>query len=418
MLDKIKGGLFGVAIGDALGGTTEFMSQEEINAEYGTLTEIVGGGYWNLQPGDITDDTEMTIAVVKGLMANSNNPIDEIGKQFLRWEQTNPKDIGITIRRVFQNYHGDWFQAAEHTHRQLNGKSAGNGSLMRCLPIALAYSDVEKMKEITTLQSNMTHYDELAAEACVIYNSIAGRVLGGEALKSAILTEIKGTRYEGLYEVEPDCLPDGFVVHTFKWVLYWLLTCDTFEEVVVGAANKGHDSDTVAAIAGGLKGLEVGCSNLPVRYKAALLCRKELEAYGNILRLIRDKDTRAIKKELDRTFVDLVGKAKKLKDMVERDAYKNGSGESLLSDMKDDIYLCRLSFDDDDLQYDKKLLTWRQVENRYIRSKRLFDLGAPKIIIHHEVNWLLTMITHMVERHKGNDPQFTLDQLEELANAD
>jgi ADP-ribosyl-[dinitrogen reductase] hydrolase len=165
MLDKIKGGLFGVAIGDALGATTEFMTKEEIKEKYGEVTEIIGGGIWELEGGETTDDTAMTLAVVKGIMANFNNPIEEIGKQFLYWENTNPVDIGITIQTVFKNYNGNWFNAAAQAHDQFGGLSAGNGTLMRCLPIALAYSDQKIIDELSMLQSKMTHYDELACRS-------------------------------------------------------------------------------------------------------------------------------------------------------------------------------------------------------------------------------------------------------------
>ncbi|MFJ8236367.1 ADP-ribosylglycohydrolase family protein [Ureibacillus sp. NPDC094379] len=239
MLDKIQGGLIGVAVGDALGATTEFMTKEEIKAQYGKVTEIMGGGVWGLAQGETTDDTAMTLAVVKGIMANPNDPIEEIGKEFLLWEKTDPVDIGITIRTVFGNYQGDWFQAAEEAHDQLGGLSAGNGTLMRCLPIALAYSEQTKIDEISATQSKMTHYDDLASEACVIYNRIAKRLLEGEPLHQAIQTEIKHTKYESHYTEEPDCPPDGYVVHTMKWVLYWLLNSETFEEVVVGATKFG-----------------------------------------------------------------------------------------------------------------------------------------------------------------------------------
>ena len=288
MLDKIKGGLLGVAIGDALGATTEFMSPDEIKKELGRVTSIIGGGVWKVEPGETTDDTAMTLAVARGIIANSDDPIEEIGKRFLQWRDTKPKDIGITISIAFENYQGDWFEAAENTHHQLNGKSAGNGSLMRCLPIALAYSDVKRMDEITDLQSKMTHYDELASEACIIYNRMARRLLAGEELNTSILSEVKNTRYElGIYE-QPDCPPDGFVVHSMKWVLYWLLTSETFEDVVIGATNMGNDSDTIAAIAGGLKGIEVGFSNLPNEYKNSLLDRVQLEEIAADLSVIRD----------------------------------------------------------------------------------------------------------------------------------
>lgn len=279
MLNKVKGGLFGLAIGDALGATTEFMTEKEIRDKYGTITEIRGGGPWELKAEETTDDTAMTFAVVKGIMDNSIDPIESIGRHFLLWEKSKPKDIGVTIQKTIEHFTGNWFRAAEEVHFELRGKSAGNGSLMRCLPIALAYSDIRKINELSARQSKMTHYDDTAAEACVIYNRVASRVLTGESLEAAIWAEIRGTRYDLDYSKEPGCPPDGFVFHTMEWVLYWLLNSKTFEEVVIGAANKGYDSDTIAAIAGGLKGLEVGFDRLPAIFVEALLERKVIEDY-------------------------------------------------------------------------------------------------------------------------------------------
>ncbi|WP_328286500.1 ADP-ribosylglycohydrolase family protein [Ureibacillus manganicus] len=287
MLDKIQGGLFGLAIGDALGATTEFMTKEEIENEYGRVTEIVGGGIWGVEKGETTDDTAMTLAVARGILENWVDPFEEIGKQFLDWYDTDPVDVGITIRTVFEYYDGDWFQTAKKVHDFLDGKSAGNGTLMRCLPIALAYTDPSKIEELTIALSKMTHYDDEAAEACVIYNRIARQLLEGEFLYSAIHSEIKNTRYESDYANEPNCPPDGYVVHTMKWVLYWLLNSATLEEVVVGATNMGHDSDTVAAIAGGLKGLEVGYENIPAKFSHTLIDEPLLKEYAKLLNEIR-----------------------------------------------------------------------------------------------------------------------------------
>jgi ADP-ribosyl-[dinitrogen reductase] hydrolase len=109
----------------------------------------------------------MTIAVAKGILKDPSDPIQNIGNEFLRWNDTDSKDIGNIIHTVFQEYMGDWFTAVERAHKIL-GKSAGNGSLMRCLPVALAYPNKEKMEEVTQLQSRMTHYDNLATEACMV----------------------------------------------------------------------------------------------------------------------------------------------------------------------------------------------------------------------------------------------------------
>lgn len=287
MLDRIKGGLFGVAIGDALGATTEFMSAEEVRRTYGKVTDIIGGGYFRLKPGEVTDDTAMTIAVAKGIIRNKENPIVEIGEEFLRWYKTDPLDVGNIIRIVFSLYDGDWFDAADRACEELGGRCAGNGSLMRCLPIALAYADREKMEEITALHSRMTHADDEATKACLIYNRIAFRLLRGEKLLEAIQSEVAHTRYEPLLTAAPSCPPDGYVVNTMNWLLHWLLRCQSFEDVFISAANMGEDSDAIAAIAGGLKGLEVGYRQLPSRFTEKIVCADELEVLAIQLANVR-----------------------------------------------------------------------------------------------------------------------------------
>jgi len=160
--ERILGGLFGVACGDALGGTLEFMSKDEIKRKYGYLKDIIGGGCWDLKPGEVTDDTMMTIAVAEGILDNPENPIDDIGKHFIEWYDSKPRDIGNIIRIALGQYKrsNDWMKTAYYAHQVTGGKSAGNGSLMRCLPVALYYYDVEKMLEITASQSVLTHYDQ------------------------------------------------------------------------------------------------------------------------------------------------------------------------------------------------------------------------------------------------------------------
>jgi ADP-ribosyl-[dinitrogen reductase] hydrolase len=273
MLDKIKGALFGLAIGDALGGTTEFLSKAEIERKYGLVEGIIGGGVWNLKKGETTDDTAMTLAVARGILKDPANPIPAIVKEFLKWYASKPKDIGCIIETVLRSYNGDWFETAKKAHyHSLDERSAGNGSLMRCLPIALAYHDLDEVETITRKQSKMTHYDYLAEEACVLYNRIAFYVLHGKELNPAIKEEIVGTTYESaLTGKKPTCPPDGFVVNTMHWVLHWLLTSDTYRGAVVGAANEGNDSDTVAAIAGGLAGLACGFERLPSEFCEVLI---------------------------------------------------------------------------------------------------------------------------------------------------
>lgn len=276
MLDKIKGGLFGVAIGDALGGTTEFMSEDAVQKKYGRLTSIIGGGVWNLKPGEVTDDTAMTVAVAKGILKNPEDPISAIGEEFLKWYNTKPKDVGNTISSVLSQYDGDWFAASRLVRKQLYGRTGGNGTLMRTLPVALAYPSLEKMLDITDKQSRMTHYDDTASSICQIYNRIANRILHNEPLKGAIEKEVEGTTFVSAFSSKPDVPADGYVVHTFLWVIYYLYHFDNFREIATEAANKGDDSDTTAAIACGLKGLEIGYEQLPLDYKKKILIKDEL----------------------------------------------------------------------------------------------------------------------------------------------
>lgn len=271
----IKGAIYGLAIGDALGAATEFLTPETIRGRYGYLTEMSSSGVW--QKGETTDDTAMALAVAKGILDDPEDPIPQIGKHFLEWYESGPKDVGLTLSAVFHAYHGDWFAAARQVHLDHAGQSAGNGSLMRCLPVALAYDDLHTMEKVTWDQSKMTHYDDQAAEACVLYNRIARRVLHGEALNPAILAEIAGTRYESVRQQPPERLPDGYVVHTLSWALHWLLTLDSFSAVIQVAANAGYDADTVAAVAGGLCGLHGGFTVLPEDYVDSLLNKQVLD---------------------------------------------------------------------------------------------------------------------------------------------
>ncbi|TXK72433.1 ADP-ribosylglycohydrolase family protein [Paenibacillus sp. N3.4] len=276
LFNKIKGGLYGVAIGDALGGTTEFMSKKEIQQSYGYLTEMIGGGVWELRPGEVTDDTQMTLCVAEGILENPQDPKHAIGEKFLQWYQSDPKDIGNIIKRVLSTYEGNWFEAAFLADLDL-GQSAGNGSLMRCIPVGLIYPHLRDIENISRIQSKMTHYDERCNQACEIYNRIVFKLLHDELLVEAIKSEIVGTEYEDILTREPECESSGFVVHTFRWVLHILLTSHSFPEVVQRAANLGGDTDTIAAIAGGLAGVYHGFESIPYPYANTILIKNKLD---------------------------------------------------------------------------------------------------------------------------------------------
>lgn len=287
LIDRIKGGLFGLAVGDALGGTTEFMTRGEIERKYGYLTEIIGGGVWRLEPGEVTDDTMMTLCVAEGILENPQDPMMPIGEKFLQWFGSKPKDVGNIIRHVLGKFEGNWFETAFLADMDL-GQSAGNGSLMRCLPVALCYPKLSDVKRVSRIQSKMTHNDERCNQACELYNRIVFHILNQNVgLQEAIESEIRQTEYEPSLYDEPKCEPSGFVVHTFRWVLHILMTSQSFEEVVQRAANLGGDSDTIGAIAGGLAGVYYGYGGIPERYSGRIIIKDRLADLSTRIVLLR-----------------------------------------------------------------------------------------------------------------------------------
>ena len=152
--DRLKGSLYGFAIGDAMGATTEFMTEAEIKSEYGELTDIVGGGWLDLMAGEVTDDTQMSICVMEVLMKNDfKNFKKDMADSFVAWYDTNPKDIGNQCRRAIAFYDETGNYIAE------DDTALGNGSLMRAMPCALLNS--EKSLELNFIQGDITHNNDI-----------------------------------------------------------------------------------------------------------------------------------------------------------------------------------------------------------------------------------------------------------------
>ena len=288
-LERVRGGIWGVATGDALGATVEFMDRDEIKAKHGVLREIIGGGWMGLQAGEWTDDTEMTLAVAEGIFEDKEQPIGPIGKRFLEWQAGEPRDIGYTLAASIGAYKisGDWHKGAFAVH-ELDGQTAGNGSLMRTLPVAFAYKTPEEIYMRAIEISRMTHWDLQAGLCCAYYCICARELLQKEPLaameiawkKVDSLTQGKERRsLRPLMDIdlhqpqkimdltEGELLPAGYVIPSFQCALWAFLTHDNFQETIVAAANLGGDADTIAAIAGGLAGTYWGFEAIPQNWR-------------------------------------------------------------------------------------------------------------------------------------------------------
>ena len=279
MKDTIKGALYGVATGDALGAPVEFMTAEEIQRKHGTVRTMLGGGWLGLKPGEITDDTAMTIAVAKGILANPQTPVPAIGTNFIEWALSNPPDIGTTCRMSIMGAIAyakpyaiptpqEWYNASQKTDIVTGGKSAGNGSLMRTVYVGLYYSGDKTIVEHAENISRMTHFDPTAGKACAAYSIAISDLIRGATPCAALFRGLycaQCTDYNLDVLESPDFqpVPSGYVVDSFAAAIHCLLTTNSFENALVKAVNLGGDADTIGAIIGGLAGAAYGFKAIP-----------------------------------------------------------------------------------------------------------------------------------------------------------
>lgn len=298
--DRIAGALYGVAVGDALGGPLEFMDQKEIQKEYGYVTDMLGGGWLNLCKGETTDDTDMTLAVAEGIVEQPKNPIPAIGRRFVKWLENNPKDVGNTCRSsiakmAYRSHRGsagreEWHEVSQSMAKINGGRSGGNGALMRTVYPGLYYRDKETALRMAADIARMTHWDEKSTIACILYTAmihliteLANKSVEWEKInKLLVITDYSLTLIDKQiksitdidfvvnlteYALTPKELkPTGYVVDSFKCALHSIAVSPTFEEAITEAVNLGGDADTIAAITGGLAGAIYGYNMIPERW--------------------------------------------------------------------------------------------------------------------------------------------------------
>jgi ADP-ribosyl-[dinitrogen reductase] hydrolase len=261
--DRARAAFIGMAIGDALGATVEFMTASEIASKYGTFRDIIGGGWLRLKPGQVTDDTEMALCVGRAIVKSQGWSVEAVAENFAAWLKSRPVDCGDTCRKGIRAY---------LLHGQLeappNEWDAGNGAAMRILPAVLfSLPDAELLKKYVLEQAHITHNNPVSDAACLCL----GQMLHA-ALCSAEKTRLR--RYaDGLVSRFPTFafepyrgLATGYVVDTIQTVFHWFFRGRSFEECLVGTVNQGADADTTGAICGMLAGAYYGMEAIPKRW--------------------------------------------------------------------------------------------------------------------------------------------------------
>jgi len=274
--DAIIGGLLGVAAGDALGATVEFMTPEAIQEESGVHREIIGGGYFGWRPGQGTDDTDLTWAVVRGyLEADGVDSLRSIARAFLDWLDTDPRDVGGTTEEALTRLR----ESGDPTTSGLGcERSCGNGSLMRALPTALVRSDVERRHAESAQISAITHAHPRCIDSCIAYNEMAAALLEGAHPGQAIVRartldlhpDVQGALGIPANRSVINLSTKGYVIDSLRCATWDIQQPGSLENVLVALVNRGGDADTTAAITGGLLGIIHGEAGIPQRWKNRL----------------------------------------------------------------------------------------------------------------------------------------------------
>ncbi len=271
LLDQALGAYLGLAVGDALGATVEFMTPREIQARHGVHRDITGGGWLKLRPGQVTDDTTMSLALGDALLQGhrEHRPWDArlMAEAFVRWWRGKPVDCGNTCRRGIVRYLATGVPAGP-----MQEGDGGNGALMRNLPVALAtWPDARLMADVSLAQARITHHHPASDAACVAFGQWLHAIWqtpDPQQARAVLADEVRSwVRIQPQFRFEPyPGRSSGYVVDTVQTVLHHTLRAPDVESAVVGAVNQGDDADTTGALAGMLAGAIHGASAIPARW--------------------------------------------------------------------------------------------------------------------------------------------------------
>ena len=266
LADRAVAAYVGMAIGDALGATVEFMTPREIRAQYRMHSEITGGGWLRLKAGQVTDDTTMALALGESILRHGAVDALAAAQAFDAWMRGKPVDIGNTVRRnliTFRSTGEPEAPASEH--------DAGNGAAMRVLPVALAChgQPAEAVVAASRAQAHVTHHNALSDAACeTLIFMVQDFLAGHDAL------QVENNRVAPLvkrfpvfaWDHKPRENPSGFVVDTLQAVFQSFFATESFEDCLIDVVNRGGDADTTGAIAGMLAGARYGMGDIPRRW--------------------------------------------------------------------------------------------------------------------------------------------------------
>ncbi|MFI1770651.1 ADP-ribosylglycohydrolase family protein [Thalassobellus citreus] len=301
LLEKIRSGIMGVAVGDALGVPFEFLSKDEMKRN--PAETMVGYGTHRQPVGTWSDDSSLTFCLMEGLLDGFNTK--NIADKFIAWYDESywtPHgvvfDIGVTTRQSI------FYMKEGHTPEICGGMdeySNGNGSLMRILPLVFFLKNTDNIEEryqIIKDVSSLTHAHLRSVLACFIYVEYGLELLNSsDKIKAYHVIKDKVNAFletkdlnpkelgfyfdvlqEDIYKIDEKRISgSGYVVNSLKASLWCFMNTNTYEDAVISAVNLGEDTDTTAAITGGLAGIYYGLDSIPMEWRDKVVRRKDIE---------------------------------------------------------------------------------------------------------------------------------------------
>jgi len=292
--------MLGLAVGDALGTTLEFRQP----GTFEPITDMTGGGPFNLQPGEWTDDTSMALCLAESLIEkNGFDPVDQL-ERYVRWWRegylsSNGRcfDIGGTVSRALSMF--------EKTREPYCGPtdlmSAGNGSIMRLASVPLCYANnAEEALERSGESSRTTHGVQVCIDACRYLGGLIVGAVNGVS-KEELLSELYSP-ISGYWAQRPLCLDiaeialgsfkrkdppaikgTGHVVKSLEAALWAFYKTDKFKDGCLLAVNLGNDADSTGAVYGQIAGTYYSEDGIPTEWLSTLALRETIETYAEEL---------------------------------------------------------------------------------------------------------------------------------------
>lgn len=289
--DRALGAFIGLAVGDALGTTLEFEARDANPP----VIDMVGGGPFNLLPGQWTDDTSMALCLADSLIACDGLDERDLMERFSRWYRHGENsstgtcfDIGITTHNALERFR----RTGDPIAGPIDAMTAGNGSIMRLAPCAIRYhNDPDRLRDVARRQSYVTHGTVEAVDACEAMAMILALLIQGEPL-SDVLSRFYGPFCPGVQRVmngsyrgraRNEIRSSGYVIHTLEAALWCVSETTTFRDAVLLAANLGDDADTVGAVTGQIAGAAYGLSGIATAWVNQLSFNDRLADISEIL---------------------------------------------------------------------------------------------------------------------------------------